>query len=109
MRRKSLTFRVTRVKPCSGTKHPARVSDDLYFPHYLFIMAKRTAMTFRRVPLRSDAAGDARVRGSVDARLALVAELSLAAWRATGKPFPSYDRATLPVRRARLGERRDRD
>lgn len=72
-------------------------------------MAKRKEMTFRRVPLRSDAASDARVPGSVDARLALVRELSLSAWRATGKPFPAYDRTTLPFRRARLGERRDRD
>ena len=74
-----------------------------------FSMAKRKPMTFRRVPLRSNAAGDARVSGSVDERLALVRELSLSAWRGTGRTLPAYDRATLPFRRARLGERRDRD
>jgi hypothetical protein len=72
-------------------------------------MAKRKSMTFRRVPLGSREASDARVAGTIDERLALVRELSLSAWQATGNPLPTYDRASLPFRRARLGERRDHD
>ena len=72
-------------------------------------MATRKDMTFRRVALQSREAGDARVGGSINDRLALVRELSLSAWQATGKPLPAYDRGMMPFRRARLGERRDRD
>lgn len=73
-------------------------------------MAKRRGpLTVRVVPLRSREAGDARVGGTIDERLALVSELSRAAWAATGKSIPGYPRSEMPVRIARLGERRDRD
>ena len=61
-------------------------------------------MTVRIVPLRSNEAGDARVGGTVDDRLALVAVLSRRAWELTGQPLPSYTRATMPVRVTTLAE-----
>ena len=59
---------------------------------------RRKDMTVRVVPLRSKDAGDARVAGTADERLVLVTELSRRAWELTGRPFPSYTRATMPVR-----------
>jgi hypothetical protein len=66
-------------------------------------------MTARVVPLRSREAGEARVAGTIDERLALVAELSLAGWAMTGLPLPSYRRDAMPIRRTSLKARRDRD
>lgn len=54
-------------------------------------------MTVRIVSLNSDEAGDARMAGTVDARVAAVAVLTLEAWRVAGRPFPSYTRDTMPV------------
>lgn len=64
----------------------------------------RQAMWARVVPLRSAEAGDARVGGTMDERLALVTELSRRAWELTGRPFPSYTRATMPVRVTTLAD-----
>lgn len=61
-------------------------------------------MTARIVPLGSAEAGDARVGGTINERLALVTELSRRAWELTGKPFPSYTRATMPIRVTTLAE-----
>lgn len=61
-------------------------------------------MTVRIVSLRDDAAGDGRVGGTVEERLALVGELSRRSWKLTGLPLPSYDRASMPVRLTRLAE-----
>ncbi len=72
-------------------------------------MPSRKHVTFRRVPLESEQAGDARVAGTVAERLALVRTLSLSAWASTGAPLPRYERSRIPFRRARLGERSDRD
>jgi hypothetical protein len=66
-------------------------------------------MTVRRVSQGSREAGEARVEGSVDERLALVSTLSLSAWANAGRPLPSYRREEIPVRRTTLGARRDRD
>jgi hypothetical protein len=63
-------------------------------------------MTARVVPLRSDEAGDARVGGTVEERLALVAELSRRAWALTARPIPHYTRETMPVRLGRLVDQR---
>lgn len=72
-------------------------------------MAVRKDITFRRVAPESEQAADARVAGTVAERLALVRTLSLSAWASTGAPLPSYERSRIPFRRARLGERSDRD
>ena len=61
-------------------------------------------MTVRIVALGSNEAGDARVGGTVDERLALVAELSRRAWELTGRPMPAYTRATIPVQVTTLAE-----
>ena len=61
-------------------------------------------MTARVVPLHSDEAGDARVGGTPDERLALLSELSRRMWALTQQPFPSYTRATMPVRLSTLRE-----
>ena len=66
---------------------------------------KRRAMTVRQVPLRSDAAGDGRVGGTAEERLKLLEELSREMWIQTGRPFPKYTRAEMPVRVIKLWEK----
>lgn len=61
-------------------------------------------MTGRVVPLASDAAGDARVGGTIEERLALVAVLSRRAWALSQRPLPTYTRQTMPVRLTSLNE-----
>ena len=61
-------------------------------------------MTARVVPLQSDEAGDARVGGTPEERIALVSELSRRMWDLTKRPMPSYTRQTMPVRVIRLSE-----
>lgn len=72
-------------------------------------MSSRKNITFRRVPLESEQAGDARVAGTIAERLALVRTLSLSAWASTGATLPTYERSRIPFRRVKLGERSDRD
>ena len=59
-------------------------------------------MTARVVPLSSAEAGDARMGGTLEQRLAAVAELTAEAWRLAGRPLPTYTRATMPVAIASL-------
>ena len=59
-------------------------------------------MTARVVPLGSAEAGDARVAGTTDERLALVHELTARMWSLTGKPLPTYERHEMPVTLSRL-------
>lgn len=59
-------------------------------------------MTARVVPLSSAEAADPRTGGTLEERLAAVAELSAEAWRLAGRPLPSYTRATMPIRLATL-------
>lgn len=54
-------------------------------------------MTARVVPLTSAEAGDPRMGGTIDERVAAVAELTAEAWRLSGRPLPTYTRATMPV------------
>lgn len=54
-------------------------------------------MSARVVPLDSDEAGDPRMGGTVDERVAAVTVLSLEMWRLSGRPFPMYTRETMPV------------
>lgn len=54
-------------------------------------------MTARVVPLDSAEAAEARVGGTVAERVALVAELSRLLWARTGRPLPTYSRATMPI------------
>ena len=58
---------------------------------------ERRNMTVRVVPLASREAGDARVGGTPQERLALLAALSQQQWALTGRPRPAYTRATMPV------------
>lgn len=57
----------------------------------------RHEMTVRIVPLRSHDAGDALVGGTAAERVRLVAELSEMQWQLTGRPLPTYTRATMPI------------
>ena len=66
----------------------------------------RSQMTVRIVPLTSDEAGDARVEGTPDERLAVLAELSRRAWQLTGRPMPQYSRRTMPVRVTTLADQK---
>jgi len=69
----------------------------------------REHMTVRRVAQGSPEAGDARVGGSADERLALLSLLSLSSWANSGRPLPSYRRQDMPIVRTTLGVRTDRD
>ena len=69
-------------------------------------MSDRTKMTARVVPLASPEAGDPRMGGTMDERVAAVTELTLEAWRLSGRPFPTYTRATMPIV---VGPLRDHD
>jgi hypothetical protein len=60
-------------------------------------MSDRAKMTVRVVPLTSPEAGDSRMGGTMDERVAAVTELTLEAWRLSGRPFPAYTRATMPI------------
>ena len=62
----------------------------------------RGKMTYRVVPLRSAEARDAHLGRTVAERLEMVRELSRLAWAASGRPFPSYSRAEMPVRLSAL-------
>jgi hypothetical protein len=66
---------------------------------------KRREMTVRVVPLQSAAAGDGRVGGTADERLKLLEELSRQMWIQTGRPFPTYTRAEMPVRVIKLSDK----
>lgn len=59
-------------------------------------------MTVRVVPLGSAEAGDPRMDGTVAERVAAVMVLTEEAWRLSGRPFPSYTRATMPIVRGTL-------
>lgn len=57
----------------------------------------RRAMTYRVVPLDSEEASQAPLAAVRD-RVAMVDVLSRLAWTASGRPFPTYTRATMPIR-----------
>lgn len=59
-------------------------------------------MTGRVVALRSAEAGDPRMGGTPDERVAAVAVLTAEAWRLAGRRLPVYSRATMPIVRATL-------
>ena len=67
-------------------------------------MTRTPRIPVRIVPLSSDEAEDAYVEGTVDERLALLTRLSRRAWAASGRPVPSYTRATTPVVITRLAD-----
>lgn len=71
--------------------------------------ARRSEMTARVVPFGSAESADSRVGGTPTERVALVVELSARLWRHTGKPLPSYTRATIPVHVTALSARHDRE
>ncbi len=68
---------------------------------------ERRRMTARVVPQGSAEASDSRMGGSVADRVAAVTLLTLEAWRLSGRPFPVYTRATMPVVRATLADHQD--
>ena len=47
--------------------------------------------------MTSAEAGDSRTGGTLDQRVAAVADLTAEAWRLAGRPLPTYTRATMPV------------
>lgn len=58
---------------------------------------RKERMTVRIVSQGSPEAGDARMGGTVEARVNAVTELTLEAWRLSGRAFPVYTRATMPI------------
>lgn len=66
--------------------------------------SSRDRMTIQVTPLSSPEAGDPRMGGTVEERVAAVAELTLHAWRLAGRALPRYTRATMPVCRATLAD-----
>jgi len=67
-------------------------------------MATRDRMSVRIVPLGSAEAADPRMGGTSDERVQAAIELSLLGWELSGRPFPSYTRATMPIRITTLQE-----
>jgi hypothetical protein len=63
----------------------------------------RRDMTARIVPLRSREASEPPCPPGLSGRIALVTRLSREMWALTGRPLPSYSRATMPVILRRLG------
>jgi hypothetical protein len=57
----------------------------------------RSRVTVRVVSLGSREAGDSRMGGTVEERLAVVAELTELGWTLAKLPRPTYTRATIPV------------
>jgi hypothetical protein len=63
---------------------------------------KRAAERAARVTIRKDGQSPAEgdpVHLTPEQSVALVYELTLTAWALSGKPFPQYTRATMPIRR----------
>jgi hypothetical protein len=71
------------------TEEPKRVREGL------------VVRKFRRGEEPSDDISDST---TVDERFAMVWVLSERIWRWTGRPFPEYDRAQMPVRLVRRNE-----
>jgi len=67
----------------------------------------RSRITARVVPLSSPEAGDPRMGGTVAERVDAVARLSAEAWRLSGRPLPTYTRATMPIVVATLQDHAD--
>ncbi len=59
--------------------------------------SRRSDMTARVLPLTDRRVADASVEADGGTRQALVYHLSVAAWQQTGRPMPSYTRATMPA------------
>jgi hypothetical protein len=64
----------------------------------------RRRMTYRVVPLASPEAGESHLGDTPAERMAMLAELSRAAWLASGRVLPVYTRATMPFRMLTLGD-----
>lgn len=64
----------------------------------------RPDITIEIVPLHSDAAGDPRVGGTAEERLAIVTELTLLGWELSGKPMPTFTPANMPMKVFRRGD-----
>jgi hypothetical protein len=62
------------------------------------VMASRDRMSVRIVPLGSAEASDPRMGGTSDERVQAAIVLSLLGWELSRRPFPSYTRATMPIR-----------
>ena len=63
----------------------------------------RRDITARVVPLRSREASEPPCPPTAGERIALVTRLSREMWALTGRPFPEYTRATMPIVLTRLG------
>jgi hypothetical protein len=66
--------------------------------------SRRSDMTVRIVPQGSAEAGDPRVGGTMEQRIALVEELSRHAWALARRPLPTYTREAIPIRVLSLRE-----
>ncbi|MBK9386921.1 MAG: hypothetical protein IPN34_19070 [Planctomycetes bacterium] len=74
--------------------------------------ARRRAGSRRSWPVRifrlgAEPSEDLSATTTAEERLAMVEELSRQAWELSGRPWPSYTRAEIPVRIFRPGEPRD--
>lgn len=67
----------------------------------------RYDMTARILPLRSAEAAVAYVPGTVADRFAIMKELSAIHWKRTGRPTPTYTRASMPIAIRPLRDPRD--
>lgn len=93
----------------AGGSGPPGLTAESRRPGYIRIMRPPRKMTVRRVPQGSWEAGDSRVGGTINQRLALLSTLSLSTWANSGRALPSYRREDMPMCRTPLSARRDRD
>jgi hypothetical protein len=63
----------------------------------------REGMVVRKYRLGEEPSDDLSAVTTIDERFAMVWELSERMWRWTGRPFPQYTRATMPVTVVRRG------
>lgn len=85
----------------------SRLAARSFLPHISWMT--RTDLTWRVVPAGSAEASDAHLGTTCVERSAMVTELSRLAWIASGRPFPRYERAKIPVRFATLREQGSSD
>ncbi len=85
------------------------VAWDFYPTHIASMSRIDRVWSYRRVPLHSAEASDARLGSTVSERLDMLRALSLSAWAATGRPLPTYSRSEIPFRRLKLSDVRDDD
>jgi hypothetical protein len=73
------------------------------------VAADRSSWPVRRYRLGAEPADDLSDVTSAEERLAVMWSMACQGWALAGRSMPTYDRAHIPMRLVRPGERRDDD